>query len=152
MAAGGAPELSCMFVVNTGFVFKVTLIVSPRSRASRIGETSFQVTPPSVVLPPMVVLQAGGVTPEVPLAVTCCKLPLESTISAPTGKAWLELHDANKEPEPVGMSFQVTPPSPGVVVPTTVGHAGAAAPDVPATVTTSTFPFESTIRLPTENA
>src|SRR6266849_1329279 len=134
-----------MCVVKAGLALSVTLMVSPRSTASRVGDTSVQVTPPSVVVAPMVVFQAGGVVPEVPATVTRCKFPLESRISAPTAKGWVEVHAGNREPVPVGTSFQVTVPSPAVTVPTTVGHAGAAAPDVPATVTTSMFLLESTI-------
>src|SRR5260370_5816361 len=141
-----------MCVVKTGLAFNVTLMVSPRSKASRVGDTKSQVTVPSVVVAPMVVFQAGGVVPDVPATVTRCRFPLESRISAPTAKAWVELHAGKREPVPVGTSFQVTVPSPAVTVPTTVGHAGAAAPDVPDTVTTSMFPLESTIWLPTENA
>src|SRR5207247_10290957 len=99
---------------------------------------------PSVVVAPIVVLHAGGVVPEVPAVVTRWRFPLESRISAPTAKAWLELHAGKSEPVPVGISFQVTVLSP-MVVPTTVGHTGGAAPDVPFTVTTNTFPLASTI-------
>src|SRR5438309_240619 len=97
-----------MCVVKAGFVFNVTLMVSARSTNSRVGDARSQVTVPSVVVAPMVVLQAGGVVPEVPATVTRCRFPLESRVSAPTAKGWAELQAGNSEPVPVGTSFQVT--------------------------------------------
>src|SRR5229473_704224 len=116
-----------MCVVKTGLAFNLTLMVSPRSTASRVGDTKSQVTVPSVVVAPMVVFQAGGVVPDVPATVTRCRFPLESRISAPTAKGWVELHAGNREPVPVGTSLQVTVLSP-TVAPTTAGQTGGAAP------------------------
>src|SRR5258708_33195058 len=115
-----------MCVVKMGLACNVTLMVSPRSKASGVGDTKSQVTVPSVVVAPMVVFQAGGVVPDVPATVTRCRFPLESRISAPTAKAWVELHAGKRKPVTVRSRFQMKVPSPEVTMQNTLDHASAA--------------------------